>query len=227
MTTWTFDADSKIIRFYLWLWNADPSNIDFCRLFWGYVFCWVALILKPAAAIAEAIDGRTASRPKRVPTLAEHLKAEDLRREKKAAKAAKWENSRLNGLLTKFEDFGTRHGATLSKLFRGALVIVGGLVALATAGLLLYTIVTNFTDFLAAVGLLLGVALVAGAIFWISKRTTAAKRVDIAATKAWNGTKFFGRFLVEGERHVKNRTCPKIVVRGAEDTTETKGAIHA
>ena len=24
MNTWTFDADSKIIRFYTWLWNANP-----------------------------------------------------------------------------------------------------------------------------------------------------------------------------------------------------------
>lgn len=224
MTTWTFDADSKIIRFYLWLWKADPSNIDFCRLFWGYVFCWVALILKPAAALAEAIDGRAKRKPQ--PTLAERLKAEDLRQEKKRAKAQKWENSRLNRLLTRLEDFGTRHGALLSKLFRGALVLVGVFVAAALATLLVLTIIENVVAFLIAIGLVIGAFIIGGSIYYLTKHTTVAQRADLAATKAWNGTKFFGRFLVEGERHVKNRTCPKIVVRGAEGTTE-KGAIHA
>ena len=222
MTTWTFDADSKIIRFYLWLWKADPSNIDFCRLFWGYVFCWVALILKPAAALAEAIDGRAQRTPQ--PTLAARLKAEDLRQEKKRAKAQKWENSRLNRLLTRLEYFGARHGALLSKLVRGALVLIGVFVS---ATLLVLTIIENVVAFLLAVGLVLAGFIIGAAIYYLTKHTTVAQRVDIAATKAWNGTKFFGRFLVEGERHVKNRTCPKIVVRGAEDSTETKGAIHA
>lgn len=86
MHTWTFDADSKIIRFYLWLWKADPANIDFCRLFWGYVFCWVALLLKPIDTVAAAIARRIPDRSE--PTLAERLRTEDLRREKKEAKAA-------------------------------------------------------------------------------------------------------------------------------------------
>lgn len=218
MNTWTFEADSKIIRFYIWLWEADPTRIDFCRLFWGYVFCWIALLVKPGAAAAKLIDSRRSVKPE--PTLAERLKAIELRDEKKKVKAQKWEDSRLNKLLTRLQDFGTRHGAALSKVFRAALVVVGGLLGLFVIGNLIYTIVTHFTEFLYAVGLLAGAAAIVGAIYLLTKRTTIAKRVDIAANKAWNGTKFFGKFLVEGERNVKNRTCPKIVIRGADENIE-------
>ena len=45
MHTWTFEKDSKLIRFYSWLWKAE-GNINFCKLFWGFFppFAFFALI---------------------------------------------------------------------------------------------------------------------------------------------------------------------------------------
>lgn len=32
------NKESWFIRLYCWMWFAEPGNIDFCRLFWGYIF---------------------------------------------------------------------------------------------------------------------------------------------------------------------------------------------
>lgn len=42
----TVNRNAWFIRFYLWLWVADIEKIDFCRLFWGYVFAMPALVIK-------------------------------------------------------------------------------------------------------------------------------------------------------------------------------------
>lgn len=42
----TVNRNAWFIRFYLWLWAADIEKIDFCRLFWGYVFAMPALVIK-------------------------------------------------------------------------------------------------------------------------------------------------------------------------------------
>lgn len=34
---WTFSRKSLLIRFYLWLYEADGNSVTFCRLFWGIV----------------------------------------------------------------------------------------------------------------------------------------------------------------------------------------------
>lgn len=42
----TVNRDAWFIKFYLWLWVADIEKIDFCRLFWGYVFAIPMLVIK-------------------------------------------------------------------------------------------------------------------------------------------------------------------------------------
>lgn len=39
------NRNAWFLRFYLWLWKADVESVDFCRLFWGYVFAIPALIV--------------------------------------------------------------------------------------------------------------------------------------------------------------------------------------
>jgi hypothetical protein len=40
------DERSWFIRLYLWAWRAEVERVDFCRLFWGYVFMAPNLLLR-------------------------------------------------------------------------------------------------------------------------------------------------------------------------------------
>src|SRR5208282_3811855 len=40
------DEKALFIRFYTWLWQADSSKINFCKLFWGYMFAAPALAFR-------------------------------------------------------------------------------------------------------------------------------------------------------------------------------------
>lgn len=42
----TVDRNAWYLRFYLWLWAADIEKVDFCRLFWGYVFAIPFLLVR-------------------------------------------------------------------------------------------------------------------------------------------------------------------------------------
>lgn len=42
----TVNRDAWFLRFYLWLWAADVDKVDFCRLFWGYVFAVPFILIR-------------------------------------------------------------------------------------------------------------------------------------------------------------------------------------
>jgi hypothetical protein len=42
----TVNRDAWYLRFYLWLWAADVEKVDFCRLFWGFVFAIPFLLIR-------------------------------------------------------------------------------------------------------------------------------------------------------------------------------------
>lgn len=42
----TVNRDAWFLRFYLWLWAADIDKVDFCRLFWGYVFAVPFILIR-------------------------------------------------------------------------------------------------------------------------------------------------------------------------------------
>ncbi len=46
MITLTISRKSLFLRFFLWVWSADPEKLDGCKLFWGTIFSPVALALK-------------------------------------------------------------------------------------------------------------------------------------------------------------------------------------
>lgn len=39
------NPDSLAIRFYLWLYDADPKKINTCKLFWAFIFALPALLI--------------------------------------------------------------------------------------------------------------------------------------------------------------------------------------
>lgn len=47
MTTLVVSRRNIFLRFYAWLYGADPRNATFCWLFWGLLLAPVALPLKP------------------------------------------------------------------------------------------------------------------------------------------------------------------------------------
>lgn len=51
--TWQLREDAWYVRFYLWLWLASPRDVNFCKLFWAYVFVIPGLILHGLWAAAE------------------------------------------------------------------------------------------------------------------------------------------------------------------------------
>lgn len=56
------DPDSRAIRFYLWLYDADRNNINTCKLFWAFVFAPLVLILRYAVLAGIAIGDRVQAR---------------------------------------------------------------------------------------------------------------------------------------------------------------------
>lgn len=71
------DRDSRAIRFYLWLYHADPAAINTCKLFWAFVFSPLVLLLRlvitPAVLLAERQERK---RRERLPKTLEERVAE-------------------------------------------------------------------------------------------------------------------------------------------------------
>lgn len=69
MHTWTFDKNSKLIRYYVWVWEASIRQLNFCKLFWGIVLSPIGLVAKflifiLANTLGRLIKARSDSPPK-------------------------------------------------------------------------------------------------------------------------------------------------------------------
>lgn len=53
--TWTFNRDSRLIRFYLWAWNASAADLNFCKLFWGMLFSPLAVFFHGLESILSPV----------------------------------------------------------------------------------------------------------------------------------------------------------------------------
>lgn len=88
------DKNSKTVRFYLWLYDASPNNINTCKLLWAYLFAPIVLFLKYTVwivlrPIATAIAERSAERPAKPPKTEEKSRAEQ-RLDAVSGKAGEW-----------------------------------------------------------------------------------------------------------------------------------------
>lgn len=67
--TWEFNRDALLIRAYLWLWMADESKVDFCKLFWGTVLAPLAivprLVVIPAAPVIRKLQASAKEKERR------------------------------------------------------------------------------------------------------------------------------------------------------------------
>jgi hypothetical protein len=53
--TWTFSRKSLLIRLYLWLYEADASSVNFCKLFWGVICSPVTLPVRLLLGIGRLV----------------------------------------------------------------------------------------------------------------------------------------------------------------------------
>lgn len=65
--SFTVDPQSRAIRFYLWLYAADPRNINTCKLFWGFVLAPVFLVGRAIVTGLAWAANRAVGQPRRRP----------------------------------------------------------------------------------------------------------------------------------------------------------------
>lgn len=219
-------ADSWFIRFYRWLWEADLDQVDFCRLFWGYVFAIPNLIVRAVGYLPYKLGLVIAE------------KTEDRRKSWKLTpsdEAAIRARARLRRAERKqmFEKFFSRVGAMADKVvasgkaiwpvarypvYAVASIIGAALVCLVGVGLyeLVLLIIKNSTDVLHVVFVVLmsiaGIALLVSLVIgftWFFVDTRYGKQVR---TGTKGGFLTFTGAIRTGFFGIKSRTCPKIEI---------------
>lgn len=206
--------DSVVIRFYMWLWHANPRQVNFCKLFWGYIFAIPALIVR-AVAWPFVKAGRAA---------AKRLPHEEDRSPESYARAARREQLAQRSL-QRIENGGVRVVMVFSAVWRYLrypVVVVCGLAVFGVLVFLVYQLSTAWADvtvkvLLFAGGFLLFVGLVAvplafgimalaerGRLDWVGR---SAPRVLIAAVAPFV---FFFWVMKMGFLSVKSNTCPRV-----------------
>lgn len=219
--------DSWFIRLYLWLWAADVEEVDFCRLFWGYVFAVPNVLVRIVGYVPWKVGSAIGRRLRdwwgtiEQPTPRE----EELWREERAAKRhlrkATWSDrlSFVSATADKVVGFFQATWPVLKWPVVGLGVLFVGAM-LAFAGYLLYLlgaeIVEHWDGFLLsllrgllilAISLLIASTLAFVIYFFSETRPGKAFRTGVK-----DSTLTFGGALRTGARGVKSRTCPKIEV---------------
>lgn len=188
MYTWTFDSESRLIRFYLWAWEGKASDLNFCKLFWGMLFSPLAIlfhvlrfIFTPIfTPIYRAIQAMIP--PSQEETMAqrsaryarerrEEADKERLRRLKAKAKSERGPSGlsrtldRITGSIDSAVNFFQEH-TTVSKVFvvlgTALVYVVGAAACLAVLGGIVYVIATWTVTFLTVLGIILGAILLVG-----------------------------------------------------------------
>lgn len=230
--TWVLPRDSIVIRFYMWLWNASPREVTFCKLFWGYIFAIPALIGRaiayPFIVTAYAIDRRF---PTKDLTAEEHqLKAERRQTRHNARQRRAQQN------LQRIETGGARVVMAFSgvwRYLRYPFVIACGLVVLAGIVFFVYQLSTAWADvtvqvlliasacltgiIFGALPLALGVAQLAnrGHLNWVGKTFEwTAPRILVTVLAPFV---FFFWVMKMGFISVKSNTCPRVELSDAKD----------
>lgn len=200
---WSVSSDAKLVRLYAWAWYAEPRHADFCKLAWGLIFLPVALIIHFVEFIVENTYGRI-PRKKAEPislSFQEIIDREEADYQAGLAKRKKSE-ARLQKLVDKV--------TSVINFLRLKFVALG--IALAVTvfavGLIVYTIATNFIDFLEILAFL-----ASGGVLSVVILSLVAWLGPKIAPKASSAAKTFGSGVVLFFKTIKYNTCPKIEVK--------------
>lgn len=208
--TLTLQRGVWFLRFYCWMWKADPSKANVCKLFWGYLFAWVSLLARlfwlliwPLRRLLGRIDWEELDKPS----------------EPKA------EKEEVPGQIAEF--FARPWPRRIAK----GIGILGLVWVAAATGFGLFLLVPLIPGALAASlnwvlvtavlhGLLLGIVFIIvifGGTAWLDKRFQWDKRVkERKEQKRARGEMTFGDMFVYGAKAVKSNTCPRIEVVESE-----------
>lgn len=200
----TFDSESKFIRFYLWLYQAKASNINTCKLFWAFVFAPLALLVRGAVAAVGPLFEAVASRiPHKTPQQEEAAWAarrEEARQKRLAKEAAG--PGRLERILDKVSVFFSAAYAKVAPVLKVVAIGLGVLLGLAGVATIVYAAITAplavLSGFAVVLGILVFVGVVVFAINWFDKRSVAKGEVPFFSTMK--------RLLISFHRH----TCAKV-----------------
>lgn len=210
MRTIYLDRNSKLVRYFLWCWDAKVEDLSFCSMFWG-------ILLSPVAIIGGHVLGRSIvgwidfgnwtsekiqSRPK---------KPKKVKQPKEISKLAK--------SLDKMIEFLTRH-KRFFEIASGIVIGIGaGTCVVTVLGYLGYYLFTETITFLEVVGALMAGTIVMVAFLLALKKIVASvlpEKIAEFFCSIGRNIKFIGSFMAEGERAFKTRTCPKVEIIGAD-----------
>lgn len=227
------NRDSWFIRFYCWLWLADPTKIDFCRLFWGYFppFLIGNLLVRVigylpwqlakvvAAAFLAVADWLKSS----APTAQEMAEYEAERAKAKREKLEMYEghSNRFFAWVSRVADRFVavcQAAWPIAKwpvfVLAAAIVLTGAVALLYLAYLLISVLVANVG--IVAIVVACGIGVIAAIVlvltaYWATRfflTETVPGRSLRGGVKG--GTLTFTGALRTGFGGVKSRTCPKI-----------------
>lgn len=220
---WSVNPDSWFIRLYLRTWDASAHDINFCKLFWGFVFMIPAwLILRPLFAIGTWIESKL---PDKKPLTMAQLEAMHKAQEEAAVAKREAPPSRMQRVLTSIADFFVRvHMLLQSIAYRlrwlkhlkvPLLYLVLGLTLITMVGVfgwVIYLLTTIGWDvwvqILKFVGAMFATAIVALVVL-LFITTNAGKKTGKVAKRGTLG--FFG-VMKQGFIAVKSNTCPEIIL---------------
>lgn len=203
MHTWTFDKDSFIIRAYLWLYLADPTRVDFCKLFWGVVFSPIAVLFRGFLALIFGL--RAVAIYVARPIAALLTKLPRPHRNPRPPRPVQ-EKVEKNGpsLGERILGWFTTHGYILDRLL-GVVVV---LAILGAAAVLISLAIQHPIALLYLLGVFVGAAVLVGIVTCLI--------MLFESDRFREGRKALWEILVQGHHHVKDRTCPIIEIEGLE-----------
>lgn len=54
--TWIIPREVWYVKVYLWVWDASPTEITFCKFFWGYALIWLGVPIRLVAGLFRTIN---------------------------------------------------------------------------------------------------------------------------------------------------------------------------
>lgn len=182
----TLNRNDWYVRFYLWLYDADPTQINTCKLFWAYVFAPVVLPVMAVVSLVMKVGNLLPKRKTHAWT-DEELAAMRLKRSQREEKLEKWTTRAGSGY------------ARIVPALRWAGIGIGVLAAVAAVGIAVYGIVADPIAALIAVGVFLGMVV---AIFSIAY-------IVVLVSEKSSFFQLLGKLGQSAHRH----TCAKVKVQ--------------
>lgn len=205
--------DSWFIKLHCWLWEADPDQIDFCKLFWGYIFAIPNIVLRILFSpfyftIVRPLIRRADRKSQEESRLS--MEEYSLIKEWEAARR-KIRQDRANEFLARASQFFSTRPA---RFLIGAVIIVSLTAGAAWLGYLLFllikVIIENALSALIVMISVIAIFAGVGFLIWLGSklRNTVVAEILIFGLKDGKHT-FFGA-MRHGYEGVKMNTCPKI-----------------